>query len=397
MEQVSDELAAAHSDVAARLVIRLDRSSGQELGLQVDQETLDIDDVEVGGLVAAWNESSPAQAVRAGDRIVEVNGQTTVAAIVAECQRAHILTVAVLRQAPLRVSLLDSEQRLRELQAKLRARMSTTAEPGLKRALLQVESALGVPDSAAFSAAGGAYHSEPPPAISGVIPRAAPPSDNSGRRSDASLFSSATGANPLSEDLEELVHRVPARVNECLRSGFAKLLGEIAATERRFEAQTKTGADLATALAPSEAVRQRLREVEERYMKFCAVHNGGAQAATLRRINEATTRTQSFQLRLDEKLREIQDLKRQLRLADEEWEAQKAKLAAKGAHHGNVTSLANEIQEKSKLKAKLERELPGYLSVIEEHKLMRSRIAELKARRTANESNERRAVSPTAK
>jgi len=175
--------------------------------------------------------------------------------------------------------------------------------------------------------------------------------------------------------------------------GFSKLLGEVAATERRFEAQTKTGADLATALAPSEAVRQRLREVEDRYMNFCALHNGGAQGATIKRINEATTRTQGFQFRLDEKLREVEDLKRQRRRADEEWEAQKAKLAAKGACHGDVTALADEIQEKSKLKAKIERELPGYLSVIEENRLMRSRMAELKTRRPATG---RRAVSPTA-
>lgn len=60
-------------DVGAALTtwqVRIDRSFGGRLGLEMNQETLEIMSVDPDGLVHTWNQSNPSQAVaRAGPRI----------------------------------------------------------------------------------------------------------------------------------------------------------------------------------------------------------------------------------------------------------------------------------------------------------------------------------------
>ncbi|CAK9053743.1 Anoctamin-8 (Transmembrane protein 16H) [Durusdinium trenchii] len=53
--------------------IRLDRSSGGKLGMQLEQPSLEIQNLAVGGLACKWNQEHPKERIRPGDSIVRVN------------------------------------------------------------------------------------------------------------------------------------------------------------------------------------------------------------------------------------------------------------------------------------------------------------------------------------
>ncbi|CAE7707990.1 unnamed protein product [Symbiodinium necroappetens] len=55
--------------------VRLDRSSGGKLGMQVEQPSLEIQNLAAGGLACQWNEMNPKERIRPGDSIVKVNGK----------------------------------------------------------------------------------------------------------------------------------------------------------------------------------------------------------------------------------------------------------------------------------------------------------------------------------
>lgn len=80
--------------------ITVDKTQGTRLGVDVDHQdgqTLLIDAI-TGGLVEKWNTENPGQAVKQGDRIVEVNGiRGDVLQLVDECKKNKVLEMMVRR------------------------------------------------------------------------------------------------------------------------------------------------------------------------------------------------------------------------------------------------------------------------------------------------------------
>mmetsp|Transcript_73646 Transcript_73646/g.134642 ORF Transcript_73646/g.134642 Transcript_73646/m.134642 type:complete len:398 (-) Transcript_73646:59-1252(-) len=76
----------------------IDRACGTPLGIDVDFENgLQVQAVQEGNLVHAWNRHRPARAVQAGDLILEVNGMRAVDKMVAECQQTKLLRLLISR------------------------------------------------------------------------------------------------------------------------------------------------------------------------------------------------------------------------------------------------------------------------------------------------------------
>lgn len=82
--------------------IRLDRTNGTRLGVDVDDQdgvSLLIDNV-TGGLAEEWNNNNPQNRVVKGDRVVEVNGvRGNVDALVVECQKQQVISMKIMRAA----------------------------------------------------------------------------------------------------------------------------------------------------------------------------------------------------------------------------------------------------------------------------------------------------------
>jgi len=80
--------------------IVLKKTAGSKLGVDVDHQdgmTLLIDAV-TGGLMEAWNVANPDKQVKAGDRIMEVNGcRGEVCQLVDECKKTQELVMKVRR------------------------------------------------------------------------------------------------------------------------------------------------------------------------------------------------------------------------------------------------------------------------------------------------------------
>ncbi|CAK0834570.1 unnamed protein product [Prorocentrum cordatum] len=78
----------------------IDKTTGRKLGVDVDHQdgcTLQVDAV-TGGLFQQWNDNHPEQAVKPGDRIVEVNGlRNDVQLLVEECRQNKLLELVVKR------------------------------------------------------------------------------------------------------------------------------------------------------------------------------------------------------------------------------------------------------------------------------------------------------------
>jgi len=73
--------------------IVLDKSDGDRLGLELESDdgiTWVIEEVS-GGLAAVWNTTHPNEEVRAGDRLIEVNGVRDTAGLIAECKVTQLL------------------------------------------------------------------------------------------------------------------------------------------------------------------------------------------------------------------------------------------------------------------------------------------------------------------
>lgn len=82
--------------VGSEYTITLDKTSGERLGINVDNldgMTLLIESVNAG-LVQNWNRQNPDKEVRPGDRVVEVNGiRDKLVELVDECKKDQILTI----------------------------------------------------------------------------------------------------------------------------------------------------------------------------------------------------------------------------------------------------------------------------------------------------------------
>merc|ERR1712113_1022049 len=90
--------AAAGGVKADEFKITIDHTCGTRLGIDVDHQdgqTLLIDAV-TGGLVEKWNNANADKAVKAGHRIVEINGiRGDVLQLVDECKKNIILNMVV--------------------------------------------------------------------------------------------------------------------------------------------------------------------------------------------------------------------------------------------------------------------------------------------------------------
>lgn len=65
-------------------MVEIDRSSGGRLGIGLDVikseesgDRVEVDDIDDEGLIAAWSKANPSKAVEVGDRILELNGEST--------------------------------------------------------------------------------------------------------------------------------------------------------------------------------------------------------------------------------------------------------------------------------------------------------------------------------
>lgn len=94
------EAPAAPTKSSNEFYITVDKTQGTRLGVDVDHQdghTLLIDAI-TGGLVEKWNQENPTQAVKQGDRIVEVNGiRGDVLQLVDECKKNKVLEMVVRR------------------------------------------------------------------------------------------------------------------------------------------------------------------------------------------------------------------------------------------------------------------------------------------------------------
>lgn len=73
----SDAIGIAGSDGGGAFLVRVDRSGGQALGIEViaaSADTIEVKAIKAGGLVETWNQTHPSEAIRPGDAIVRVNG-----------------------------------------------------------------------------------------------------------------------------------------------------------------------------------------------------------------------------------------------------------------------------------------------------------------------------------
>mmetsp|Transcript_31143 Transcript_31143/g.71112 ORF Transcript_31143/g.71112 Transcript_31143/m.71112 type:complete len:136 (+) Transcript_31143:37-444(+) len=92
------EKGTSQSNIAVYKIV-LDRSSGDRLGIDVDQDgnCLLIKNIERDGLVALWNQEHSTK-VSIGDWIVEVNGiRDDVQRMVNECKKTILLRVVLTR------------------------------------------------------------------------------------------------------------------------------------------------------------------------------------------------------------------------------------------------------------------------------------------------------------
>jgi hypothetical protein len=91
---------SGHED---EFTIRVDRTSGQGLGVDVRHENgtvLVVSEVAAGGLLRRWNDGHPGAALHVGDRIVAVNGvRGDAMGMMAECEKKRALEFAVQRRA----------------------------------------------------------------------------------------------------------------------------------------------------------------------------------------------------------------------------------------------------------------------------------------------------------
>lgn len=95
-----DERWFQDEQVSHRWTVELHRQGGDNLGLSMRvarNGRLEVTSVDSEGLVAAWNCASPSRALRAGDRILEVNGESVTDQISEALGCSGKLSIAVVR------------------------------------------------------------------------------------------------------------------------------------------------------------------------------------------------------------------------------------------------------------------------------------------------------------
>lgn len=108
----------------------IDRTSGEPLGVDLaarGQHVLEVESIRDDKLFDVWNRSHPSQAVRPGDRFLEVNGERDVAPMVKLCQMPQALWITVGRDtnpalpSPLHEDTAVDRERCALLERKLKA------------------------------------------------------------------------------------------------------------------------------------------------------------------------------------------------------------------------------------------------------------------------------------
>lgn len=179
----------------------------------------------------------------------------------------------------------------------------------------------------------------------------------------------------LSKGLDELLSAAAPSAAEALQAGFARLLGELHALESRQLSQAKVGEELRSGLArlrPGADVQRELQEAEETYR----VHIEDLAERDRQRVyrsHEVCDRAK----RLAERAGELEEEAERLRRERLECQAEHAAALAVQASSGGkrLAALRAEIEDKTARKQQLEREMPGYLRVSEEHRTLTQRLA----------------------
>lgn len=340
--------------------IQLDRSTHRELGIEVDPDSLEVESVDAGGLVARWNLSFPSRSVRAGDRILEANGRQGADTVLQECQQPRAL-VLTFRRSPAGAQADGSGASSASLQAV--PRLSTAGGAGASPRSAARKVQVQVAPSASASAQS--------------VRASASASVSSAGNSRGSRRACGSDLGRDSE-LNELLAAAPSRLSEPLRMGFARLLGELSTVEQRLQAQSKTNAQLVSEVQPLEALQHQLRDEQQQYRAHCARAPAG-DTQHMKRLGEAQTRTRDFQTRLKTLVSEAEKLRRQRLTARDELDTHRRKREASAAEKTRLAELASEIREKGRRREALERELPNYLSTIRENGVMKGRLSNLKA------------------
>jgi hypothetical protein len=81
----------------AQWAVQVDRSAGESLGIQLDGVSQEVLSVAWYGLVGMWNLNNPGKELRAGDKVVKVNGYSGVDRILVESQKAQTLHIVAER------------------------------------------------------------------------------------------------------------------------------------------------------------------------------------------------------------------------------------------------------------------------------------------------------------
>lgn len=89
-----DEDARMESSI---FVVRLMQTAGCELGLELDESTLTVMEVDPSGLVADWNRANSSTPILPGSRILSVNGETGVDRVLSRLIQDHVLEIALSR------------------------------------------------------------------------------------------------------------------------------------------------------------------------------------------------------------------------------------------------------------------------------------------------------------
>lgn len=78
--------------------VRLVQTADCELGLELDENTLTVLEVDASGLVADWNRRNPLAAILPGSRILSVNGESGTDKVLRRLVQDRVLQVVLSRR-----------------------------------------------------------------------------------------------------------------------------------------------------------------------------------------------------------------------------------------------------------------------------------------------------------
>lgn len=101
----ADEEEEQDDDAEGCWIVEIDKSSGGRLGFGLDvkhsegkEDRIEIECIDDDGLFAAWNKANPTKAVEPGDRILQLNGESSTEAITTGLREQQILKIKFIRE-----------------------------------------------------------------------------------------------------------------------------------------------------------------------------------------------------------------------------------------------------------------------------------------------------------